>query len=97
MIDQPTIDRILDAVQIVDIVSDFVTLRKRGVRDISACVIVASPEGVQAVLEHDPSVRLFTCAIDEGLNEDAYIVPGLGDAGDRIFRTEGTPVQSELA
>ena len=33
----------------------------------------------------------------EGLNEDAYIVPGLGDAGDRIFRTEGTPVQSELA
>ena len=72
-------------------------LRKRGVKDISACVIVASPEGVQAVLEHDPSVRLFTCAIDEGLNEDAYIVPGLGDAGDRIFRTEGTPVQSELA
>ena len=71
-------------------------LRKRGVKDISACVIVASPEGVQAVLEHDPSVRLFTCAIDEGLNEDAYIVPGLGDAGDRIFRTEGTPVQSEL-
>lgn len=73
------------------------TLRKRGVKDISACVIVASPEGVQTVLEHDPSVRLFTCAIDEGLNEDAYIVPGLGDAGDRIFRTEGTPVQSELA
>lgn len=72
-------------------------LRKRGVKDISACVIVASPEGVQTVLEHDPSVRLFTCAIDEGLNEDAYIVPGLGDAGDRIFRTEGTPVQSELA
>ena len=64
-------------------------LRKRGVKDISACVIVASPEGVQTVLEHDPSVRLFTCAIDEGLNEDAYIVPGLGDAGDRIFRTEG--------
>lgn len=55
-------------------------LRKRGVKDISACVIVASPEGVQTVLEHDPSVRLFTCAIDEGLNEDAYIVPGLGDA-----------------
>ena len=73
------------------------SLKKRGVKDISACVIVASPEGVQTVLEHDPSVRLFTCAIDEGLNEDAYIVPGLGDAGDRIFRTEGTPVQSELA
>ena len=63
-------------------------LRKRGVKDISACVIVASPEGVQTVLEHDSSVRLFTCAIDEGLNEDAYIVPGLGDAGDRIFGTK---------
>ena len=40
----------------------------------AACVIVASPEGVQTVLEHDSTVRLFACAIDEGLNEDAYIV-----------------------
>jgi len=42
-------------------------------------------------------VRLFTCAIDEGMNDDAYIVPGLGDAGDRIFRTEDTPVESDIA
>ena len=73
------------------------SLRKRGVKDLIAMVLVASPEGIQAVLEADPDVRLFTCAIDEGMNEDAYIVPGLGDAGDRIFRTEDTPVESDLA
>ena len=71
-------------------------LRSRGVKDLVAMVIVASPEGVEAVLEADSDVRLFTCAIDEGLNEDAYIVPGLGDAGDRIFQTFGTPVTSDL-
>lgn len=48
------------------------------------------------MLEADSDVRIFTCAIDEGLNEDAYIVPGLGDAGDRIFQTFGTPVTSDL-
>lgn len=58
-------------------------------------VIVAAPEGVQVVLDADPDVRVFTCALDEGLNENAYIVPGLGDAGDRIFQTTGTPVASE--
>lgn len=63
-------------------------LRARGVRDLVACVIVASPEGIQAVLDADPDVRLFACAIDERLNGDAYIVPGLGDAGDRIYGTE---------
>lgn len=73
------------------------SLRKRGVKDLIAMVLVASPEGVQAVLEADPDVRLFTCAIDKGMNEDAYIVPGLGDAGDRIFRTEDTPVESDIA
>lgn len=70
-------------------------LRGRGVKDIVAMVIVAAPEGVKAVLEADPDVRIFTCALDDHLNEDAYIVPGLGDAGDRIFQTTGTPVTSE--
>lgn len=70
-------------------------LRSRGAKDITAMVIVASPEGVASVLNEDPDVRLFTCALDDGLNENAYIVPGLGDAGDRIFQTEGTPVASE--
>ena len=62
-------------------------LRSQGVKDIRLLVLVSAPEGLKAVLDHDPDVRLFTCAIDEGLNENAYIVPGLGDAGDRIFGT----------
>ena len=70
-------------------------LRGRDVRDIVVMVIVAAPEGVQAVLDADPAVRIFACALDEGLNDDAYIVPGLGDAGDRIFQTTGIPVTSE--
>lgn len=62
-------------------------LRSQGVKDIRLLVLVAAPEGLKAVLEHDPDLRLFTCAIDECLNDAAYIVPGLGDAGDRIFGT----------
>lgn len=62
-------------------------LRRRGVKDIRLLVLVAAPEGIKTVLDHDPDVRLFTCAIDEKLNDAAYIVPGLGDAGDRIFGT----------
>lgn len=72
-------------------------LRARGVKDIVAMVIVAAPEGVRAVLNADPDVHIYTCALDERLNEDAYIVPGLGDAGDRIFQTTGTPVTSETS
>ena len=44
-------------------------------------------QGVRAVLQEDPDVRSWTCALDDGLNEQAYILPGLGDAGDRIFGT----------
>lgn len=62
-------------------------LREQGVKDIRLLVLVAAPEGVRAVLDEDPDVRIWTCALDEGLNDDAYIVPGLGDAGDRIFGT----------
>ena len=62
-------------------------LRRQGVKDIRLLVLVAAPEGIKTVLDHDPDVRLFTCAIDEKLNDAAYIVPGLGDAGDRIFGT----------
>ena len=63
-------------------------LRERGVKDIRLLVLIAAPEGIQAVLDFDPAVRIFTCAVDEKLNENAYIVPGLGDAGDRIFGTK---------
>lgn len=62
-------------------------LRKKGVKDLKLMVLVAAPEGVEAVQKFDPDVHLYTCAIDDGLNDDAYIVPGLGDAGDRIFGT----------
>lgn len=63
-------------------------LRRAGVSDIRLLVLVAVPEGLKAVLEHDPNVRIFTCAIDRELNDHAYILPGLGDAGDRIFGTK---------
>ena len=62
-------------------------LRKQGVKDIRLLVLVAAPEGIESVLAHDPDVRVYTCSVDERLNSDAYIVPGLGDAGDRIFGT----------
>lgn len=62
-------------------------LRARGARHLKLAVLIAAPEGIAAVLAADPDVHIYTCAIDEGLNENAYIVPGLGDAGDRIFGT----------
>jgi uracil phosphoribosyltransferase len=64
-------------------------LRQKGVPSerIRLLVIIAAPEGIQAVVNADPNVNIYTCAIDEGLNERAYIIPGLGDAGDRIFGT----------
>ena len=54
---------------------------------IKLAVLIAAPEGLAAVLADDPDIHIYTCAIDECLNENAYIVPGLGDAGDRIFGT----------
>lgn len=63
-------------------------LRTQGVRRIKLMVLVAAPEGIACVLAADPEVVIYTCAIDDKLNGDAYIVPGLGDAGDRIFGTK---------
>ena len=62
-------------------------LKARGARDLKLAVLIAAPEGLAAVLADDPDIHIYTCAIDECLNENAYIVPGLGDAGDRIFGT----------
>lgn len=62
-------------------------LREAGARSVRLLVIIAAPEGLQVVLDSDPDVEIFTCCIDDHLNENAYIVPGLGDAGDRIFGT----------
>ena len=60
-------------------------LQARGAVDITVVCVVAAPQGVSAIGEAAPHARLFTATIDEGLNEIAYIVPGLGDAGDRQF------------
>jgi len=60
-------------------------LQRRGATDITVLCVVAAPEGIAALEKTAPNVRLFTAAIDDGLNENAYIVPGLGDAGDRQF------------
>ena len=62
-------------------------LREAGVKDIRLLVMVAAPEGVAAVNAAEPDVHIWACALDECLNDAAYIVPGLGDAGDRIFGT----------
>jgi uracil phosphoribosyltransferase len=60
-------------------------LQRRGADDITVLCVVAAPEGVAALEKKAPQARLFIAAVDEGLNGDAYIVPGLGDAGDRQF------------
>lgn len=62
-------------------------LKQRGCKNIKFMCLVSAPEGVAAVQKEHPDVDIFTAALDERLNEHAYIVPGLGDAGDRIFGT----------
>jgi uracil phosphoribosyltransferase len=62
-------------------------LRARGATEITALVLIAAPEGIARVTEAAPDIRIFTAALDEGLNEHAFIVPGLGDAGDRLYGT----------
>jgi uracil phosphoribosyltransferase len=60
-------------------------LHRRGADDITVLCVLVAPEGIAALEKAAPNVRVFTAAIDERLNEVAYIVPGLGDAGDRQF------------
>ena len=62
-------------------------LKARGCKNIRFMCLVAAPEGVAKVQEAHPDVDIYTAALDECLNDHAYIVPGLGDAGDRIFGT----------
>ena len=63
-------------------------LKRKGCQDIRALVLVAAPEGVKALAAAHPDVRCWTAAIDSHLNEHGYIIPGLGDAGDKIFGTK---------
>ena len=63
-------------------------LKKRGCKNVIMLNIIGCPEGIKRVQEEHPDVEMYLAACDEKLNEHAYIVPGLGDAGDRIFGTK---------
>ena len=63
-------------------------LKKHGCRNITMMNVIGCPEGVQAVREAHPDVDMYLAAVDERLNDHKYIIPGLGDAGDRIFGTK---------
>lgn len=62
-------------------------LKENGAKNIKFMCLVAAPEGVEAFAQTHPDIHIFAAALDEGLNDDAYILPGLGDAGDRLFGT----------
>jgi uracil phosphoribosyltransferase len=63
-------------------------LKKRNVKDIRLVGLVAAPEGIKAIQDKHPEVDIYLAALDEKLNEVGYIVPGLGDCGDRLFGTK---------
>lgn len=62
-------------------------LKEKGLHDICLLVLVAAPEGIEVINKEHPDVEIYTAAVDRQLNEKAYILPGLGDAGDRVFGT----------
>ena len=64
------------------------TLKEQGCNDIRMICLVAAPEGVKAMYKAHPDIGIYTAALDRELNEQGYILPGLGDAGDRIFGTQ---------
>ncbi|MDD4504692.1 MAG: uracil phosphoribosyltransferase [Clostridiaceae bacterium] len=63
-------------------------LKDKGAKSIKLVNLIAAPEGIKAVVEAHPDVEIFVAAVDEKLNDHGYIVPGLGDAGDRLFGTK---------
>jgi len=62
-------------------------LKEKGAKNITIVSIVSAPEGIKRVQKHHPDVTIFTAAIDDHLNDRKFIVPGLGDFGDRYFST----------
>ena len=62
-------------------------LKEKGAKSIILMCLVAAPEGIKVINKEHPEVPLYVAAIDEKLNDKGYIIPGLGDAGDRIFGT----------
>lgn len=63
-------------------------IKKSGCTDIRALILVAAPEGIKKIQEKHPDVDIYTASIDSHLNKQGYIIPGLGDAGDKIFGTK---------
>lgn len=63
-------------------------LKAKGIKNLKLMCLVAAPEGVRKVQEEHPDVDIYIAALDDHLNENAYIIPGLGDAGDRLFGTK---------
>jgi len=68
-------------------------LKEEGAKELKLVCIVGAPEGVERIGKDHPDVPVFLAALDDGLNESGYIVPGLGDAGDRLFGTIDFPGQ----
>lgn len=64
------------------------SLKKRGAKNVRLMCLVAAPEGVELIQKNHPDVDIYLAALDEGLNDHGYIVPGIGDAGDRLFGTK---------
>ena len=69
------------AISAIDVV------KAAGARDVRLLSVVAAPEGIAALAERHPEVRVFTAAVDRELNDKKYILPGLGDFGDRLYGT----------
>ena len=63
-------------------------MKELGCKNIKLMILVAAPEGVELLYKKHPDVQIYCAALDDHLNEKGYIVPGLGDAGDRIFGTK---------
>lgn len=63
-------------------------LRAKGVKDIKIMSLIAAPEGIKLIEEKYPDVKIYVCSVDKGLDEHGFIVPGFGDAGDRMFGTK---------
>jgi uracil phosphoribosyltransferase len=63
-------------------------VKQAGARSVTLVCLVAAPEGIDLMQSEHPDVRIVTAAIDRGLNERGYILPGLGDAGDRLYGTK---------
>ncbi len=63
-------------------------IKEEGANNIKFVCLLAAPEGIQALADAHPDIHIYTAAIDDRLNEHGYIVPGLGDAGDRLYGTK---------